>query len=44
MAKSHAMARCQGYIASVRKGKKKKVPKNQLKRKNNCEKRSFKVI
>ena len=24
MAKSHAMARCQGYIASVRKGKKKK--------------------
>ena len=24
MAKSHAMARCEGYIASVRKGKKKK--------------------
>ena len=25
MAKSHAMARCQGYIASVKKGKKKKT-------------------
>ena len=44
MAKSHAMARCQGYIASVRKGKKKKTTKNQLKRKNNCESYSFKVI
>ena len=27
MAKSHAMARCQGYIASVKKGKKKKTTK-----------------
>ena len=35
MSKSHAMARCQGYIASVKKGKKKKTkPK---KRKNECK-------
>ena len=33
MAKSHAMARCQGYIASVRKGKKKKQQKSQPKEK-----------
>ena len=45
MAKSHAMARCQGYIASVRKAKKKKTTKkNYQKEKINCEKRSFKVI
>ena len=30
MAKSHAMARCQGYIASVRKGKKKKSTKKAI--------------
>ena len=30
MAKSHAMARCQGYIASVRKGKKKKTTKKSF--------------
>ena len=29
MAKSHAMARCQGYIASVKKGKKKKGGKKR---------------
>ena len=33
MAKSHAMARCQGYIASVKKGKKKKTTKKSTKRK-----------
>ena len=33
MAKSHAMARCQGYIASVRKGKKKKSAKKSTKKK-----------
>ena len=33
MAKSHAMARCQGYIASVRKGKKKKTSKKTTKKK-----------
>ena len=33
MSKSHAMARCQGYIASVRKGKKKKSTKNSTKKK-----------
>ena len=33
MAKSHAMARCQGYIASVRKGKKKKTTKKSTKKK-----------
>jgi len=33
MAKSHAMARCQGYIASVKKGKKKKVTKKTSKKK-----------
>ena len=43
MAKSHAMARCQGYIASVRKGKKKKTTKKSTKKKKYCEKRSFKV-
>ena len=33
MAKSHAMARCQGYIASVRKGNKKKTTKKSTKKK-----------
>ena len=33
MAKSHAMARCQGYVASVRKGKKKKTTKKSTKKK-----------
>ena len=33
MANSHAMARCQGYIASVRKGKKKKTTKKSTKKK-----------
>jgi len=33
MAKSHAMARCQGYIASVKKGKKKKATKKTSKKK-----------
>ena len=33
MAKSHAMARCQGYNASVRKGKKKKSAKKSTKKK-----------
>ena len=33
MAKSHAMARCQGYIASVKKGKKKKTTKKSSKKK-----------
>jgi len=33
MSKSHAMARCQGYIASVRKGKKKKTTKKSTKKK-----------
>jgi len=33
MAKSHAMVRCQGYIASVRKGKKKKTTKKSTKKK-----------
>ena len=33
MAKSHAMARCQGYIASVRKRKKKKSTKKTTKKK-----------
>ena len=33
MAKSHAMARSQGYIASVRKGKKKKTTKKSTKKK-----------
>ncbi len=33
MAKSAAMARCQGYIASVRKGKKKKTTKKSTKKK-----------
>ena len=33
MAKSHAMARGQGYIASVRKGKKKKTTKKSTKKK-----------
>ena len=33
MAKSHAMARCQGYIASVRKAKKKKTSKKSTKKK-----------
>jgi hypothetical protein len=33
MAKSHAMARCQGYIASVRKSKKKKTSKKSTKKK-----------
>jgi hypothetical protein len=33
MAKSHAMARCQGYIASVKKGKKKKSTKKTSKKK-----------
>ena len=33
MAKSAAMARCQGYIASVRKGKKKKTTKKTTKKK-----------
>ena len=33
MTKSHAMARCQGYIASVRKGKKKKTTKKSTKKK-----------
>ena len=33
MAKSHAMARCQGYLASVRKGKKKKTTKKSTKKK-----------
>jgi len=32
MAKSHAMARCQGYISSIRKGKKKKTSKKTTKR------------
>ena len=33
MAKSHAMARCQGYLASVKKGKKKKTTKKSTKKK-----------
>ena len=33
MTKSAAMARCQGYIASVRKGKKKKSTKKSTKKK-----------
>ena len=33
MAKSHAMARCLGYIASIRKGKKKKTTKKSTKKK-----------
>ena len=33
MAKSHAMARCQGYISSVRKAKKKKTSKKSTKKK-----------
>jgi len=33
MAKSAAMARCQGYIASVHKGKKKKTTKKSTKKK-----------
>ena len=33
MAKSAAMARCQGYIASVKKGKKKKSTKKSTKKK-----------
>ena len=33
MAKTQAMARCQGYIASVRKGKKKKTTKKSTKKK-----------
>ena len=33
MAKSAAMERCQGYIASVRKGKKKKSTKKSTKKK-----------
>ena len=33
MAKSAAMARCQGYIATVRKGKKKKTTKKSTKKK-----------
>ena len=33
MTKSHAMARCQGYIASVKKGKKKKSNKKTSKKK-----------
>ena len=33
MAKSAAMARCPGYIASVRKGKKKKSTKKSTKKK-----------
>jgi hypothetical protein len=33
MAKSHAMARCQGYLASVKKGKKKKSTKKSTKSK-----------
>ena len=33
MAKSHAMARCLGYIASVKKGKKKKSTKKTSKKK-----------
>ena len=33
MTKSHAMARCQGYIASVKKGKKKKSTKKTSKKK-----------
>ena len=33
MAKSHAMARCKGYIDSVRKGKKKKSTKKTTKKK-----------
>ena len=33
MAKSAAMARCQGYIASVRKSKKKKSTKKSTKKK-----------
>ena len=33
MAKSHAMARCQGYISSLRKGKKKKTSKKSTKKK-----------
>ena len=36
MSKSHAMARCQGYIASVKKGKKKKT-KAKKKKKNECK-------
>ena len=33
MAKSHAIARCEGYISSVRKGKKKKTTKKSTKKK-----------
>ena len=33
MAKSHAMARCQGYISSIKKGKKKKTAKKTTKKK-----------
>ena len=32
MAKSHAKARCQGYIASVKKGKKKKTKTKKKKK------------
>ena len=32
MAKSHAMSRCQGYIASVKKGKKKKTKAKKKKK------------
>ena len=32
MAKSHAMARCQGYIASFKKGKKKKTKAKKKKK------------
>ena len=35
MAKSAAMSRCLGYIASVRKGKKKSPPKNLPKQRKN---------
>ena len=33
MASNHALARCKGYIASVRKGKKKKSTKRSTKKK-----------
>ena len=32
MAKAHAIARCQGYIASVKKGKKKKTKAKKKKK------------
>ena len=33
MASNHALARCKGYVASLRKGKKKKTTKKSTKKK-----------